>query len=354
MKEKLPENIRALRKNAGMRQEELAEALGVSVGAVSKWERGAAAPDLRYMIALAQVFGVSTDALLGFELENTAQNACVDQILALLKAHNAAESLTAADEALRRYPNSFQIVHTGALAYRLVGGERKDKPLLKKAIALYERALLLLPNSGEKQITAFSLRNDIAYCYLSMRENERAIQILEGNNPAGVNDAIIGLTRAKMPSGATAALTNLSDAFARQIASMFQILQGFSLAFRATGRTKEACEAMDWLITLLHSLGAQNEQVSTIDKMESGCRAFHADLLWKSGQKDEALSELRLAREAAERFDKAPNYDLHIIRFCSDASQGSMVYDDMGKSAKEAAQAALSSAELLKIWEELS
>lgn len=40
MKIQLAENIRQLRKARGMMQEQLAEALGVSVGAVSKWERG--------------------------------------------------------------------------------------------------------------------------------------------------------------------------------------------------------------------------------------------------------------------------------------------------------------------------
>lgn len=354
MKEKLLGNIRELRKKSGMRQEELAEALGVSVGAVSKWERGAAAPDLKYMILLAQVFSVSTDALLGCELENTAQDAYMERINSSIREHKPEESLSTAEEALRRYPNSFQIIHTCALAYRLIGGWQGDKLLLKKAISLYERALLLLPNSGEKQVTAFSLRNEIAYCYLSMKENERGIQILEDNNPDGVNDAIIGMTRARMPSGTASAMTHLSDAFARQIANLFQIMRGFSLAFQASGKTREACEAVDWLITLLHSLGTSNGQVSAIDKMEAVCRAFLAELLWESGQTEKALSELRRAWESADRFDKAPNYDLHIIRFCADASQGAVVYDDMGKSAKGATRSSLTSEELIKKWEELS
>lgn len=40
MKINLSENIRNLRKQRNMLQEQLAEALGVSIGAVSKWERG--------------------------------------------------------------------------------------------------------------------------------------------------------------------------------------------------------------------------------------------------------------------------------------------------------------------------
>lgn len=40
MKILIAENIRNMRKQRGMMQEQLAEALGVSVAAVSKWERG--------------------------------------------------------------------------------------------------------------------------------------------------------------------------------------------------------------------------------------------------------------------------------------------------------------------------
>ena len=46
MKLSLAQNICRLRKQNGLTQERLAEALGVSFAAVSKWERGVATPDL--------------------------------------------------------------------------------------------------------------------------------------------------------------------------------------------------------------------------------------------------------------------------------------------------------------------
>lgn len=61
---KLNEKIYDCRKKAGLSQDALAELLGVSRQAVSKWELGSAQPDLANILALAKVFGVTTDWLL--------------------------------------------------------------------------------------------------------------------------------------------------------------------------------------------------------------------------------------------------------------------------------------------------
>ncbi len=48
-----------------MSQVQLAERLGVTKSAVNAWETGTNSPSLSYVIRLAQIFGVSTDYLLG-------------------------------------------------------------------------------------------------------------------------------------------------------------------------------------------------------------------------------------------------------------------------------------------------
>ncbi len=57
--------IKELRKKKDMTQERLAEYLNVSFQAVSKWETGAASPDLSMIVPLARLLGVSTDELFG-------------------------------------------------------------------------------------------------------------------------------------------------------------------------------------------------------------------------------------------------------------------------------------------------
>ncbi len=65
-----------LRKAKGYSQDELADLIGVSRQAVSKWERGESSPDTDNLIALAKLYGVSIDELLDYKPQNAqyAQN----------------------------------------------------------------------------------------------------------------------------------------------------------------------------------------------------------------------------------------------------------------------------------------
>ncbi len=77
-----------LRAEAGLSQEGLANRIGVSRQAVSKWEAGAVMPELAKLIAIAELFGVSLDYLVRDEIEErqpkTEDNSAVAEQLAAL------------------------------------------------------------------------------------------------------------------------------------------------------------------------------------------------------------------------------------------------------------------------------
>ena len=73
----LADKIIEERKRNGWSQEELADQLGVSRQAVSKWESAGSIPDLQKIIQLAELFGVSTDYLLKDEMEPSEPSAPV-------------------------------------------------------------------------------------------------------------------------------------------------------------------------------------------------------------------------------------------------------------------------------------
>lgn len=64
MNETIGSRIAKLRKEKGLSQEKLAEKLGVSSQAVSKWENDASCPDISLLPELARVLEVTTDELL--------------------------------------------------------------------------------------------------------------------------------------------------------------------------------------------------------------------------------------------------------------------------------------------------
>ena len=70
----LYEKLYELRRASGMSQEELAEKLGVSRQAVSKWESGATQPELSKLIELSKLYNVSVDELLSLEHAKSQQD----------------------------------------------------------------------------------------------------------------------------------------------------------------------------------------------------------------------------------------------------------------------------------------
>lgn len=71
--------IKILRKERGLTQETVAEYVGVSYQAVSKWETGATTPDIALLPALAELFGVRIDHL--FSVDSTDEWQRVERIL---------------------------------------------------------------------------------------------------------------------------------------------------------------------------------------------------------------------------------------------------------------------------------
>ena len=66
--------INLKRKEKGMTQEELANYMGVSKAAISKWESGQSYPDITLLPILATFFNVSIDELIGYEPQMTEED----------------------------------------------------------------------------------------------------------------------------------------------------------------------------------------------------------------------------------------------------------------------------------------
>ena len=105
------DKIIELRKKSGLSQEELAEKINVSRQAVSKWESMQSTPDINKIIALSEIFGVSTDYLLkddandsevcvSAESDSTLKKVSLNEANKFLTANNKNALLTALGIAL--------------------------------------------------------------------------------------------------------------------------------------------------------------------------------------------------------------------------------------------------------------
>jgi len=104
---KLGDKIRALRKSKNISQEVLAQYLGVSFQAVSKWENGENLPDVTMIPAIAIFFDVSTDELFDFnrlETEEKIQQVCWD--IADWRNDRPQEAEKAYRDLLKQYPGN--------------------------------------------------------------------------------------------------------------------------------------------------------------------------------------------------------------------------------------------------------
>ncbi len=81
MKKTLGMMIAELRKEKGMTQLELAEKMGVTDKAVSKWERDLSCPDINSLPNLAEVLGVTVDELMQIKMEMNTPKKSVTEIV---------------------------------------------------------------------------------------------------------------------------------------------------------------------------------------------------------------------------------------------------------------------------------
>ncbi|MDD4796384.1 MAG: helix-turn-helix transcriptional regulator [Eubacteriales bacterium] len=130
----LAENLKALRKGAGLTQDDVAQMLGVSPQSVSNWERADTYPDITLLPALANLFQTSIDALVGMDKINDAQaRAAVFQAeRAYLQAGDYKKAARVLEAARKTFPNDEGLMSELALAWAL--GDDADK--LKQSSAL--------------------------------------------------------------------------------------------------------------------------------------------------------------------------------------------------------------------------
>lgn len=106
------DNIRRARQRQGMTQCTLAEKLGTSDRAVSRWETGAASPDIGMLARLALILDTSADALLGMDPRRVQEEvlAATAECTRLLHDEENQAAIRLLREKLAKYPNQPELM----------------------------------------------------------------------------------------------------------------------------------------------------------------------------------------------------------------------------------------------------
>ncbi len=201
MQIKLGEQMRELRRRDGRTQEDLAQALGVTSQAVSRWEKGICYPDMELVPSIANFFGISIDELFGYNTERAKKvDALVKQINDMNSQNNGKdvcmdECIHLAREGMAEFPGNEKIMlclasvlyNAGYVRYgehHLTDDEGYDIYDAKlhrtyaewqEAIKLYEKLLTTL---DEGEMRHQSVQN-LLQLYVNTGESEKALSLAE-------------------------------------------------------------------------------------------------------------------------------------------------------------------------------
>jgi len=166
-------NLKHLRKNRDITQDELATQLGVSFQAVTKWERGDTYPDITMLPALANFFGVTTDELIGMEGINNRENMwnLHKSVNDLQRAGRYEEATMLLREKLKLHPNDKGLISSLAITQVMAHhNAAQAQPIYNEAIEHFETYL----DIGRNEKFHSYVRATLVFLYHGVGQRDKA------------------------------------------------------------------------------------------------------------------------------------------------------------------------------------
>ena len=332
MKLSLSENIRSFRKQRKMTQEKLAEALGVTVGAVYKWESGQSQPELNLLVEMADFFDTSVDVLLGYRIKDNRLDSALERISTFCRTLDPA-AIPEAEKVLGKYPHSFRAVYGCATVYLAFGAGNHDLQQLKRALELFEQSKMLLPQNDDPRISDAAICGNQAIAWLLLGEQKKCVELLMKNNAGGIFSSDIGAFLSIYGDTPEEAGPFLSEALLSGASTLFTAILGYVFLFRSRKDWNSSIDILSWGIDLLTGLKMENK-LDSLEKTLAELLILLAYVQAKAGMPAESSDSINKAFTTALRFDSKPDYSLKAMRFAEHMDQ-STVFDIFGATASE-------------------
>ena len=335
MELKLAENIKRMRKERQLTQEALANALGVTVGAVYKWEADLTSPEISMLVRIADLFDTSVDTLLGYEMADKRKGSITDYIYSLLakKDHSALEE---AEKALIRYPNDYHVVVAAGNTFSAFGMEEKNKDMMKRAIMLFEKALCIVPFDVNPRFGRMSIIGNIAVLYFLIDEKDKALSMMIENNEGGVFSSKIAWLTSMTGDTGEDCYQQLCTSFSILYFELINVTMGLLYYYKNKGDLNGIKMIARWCIEYSENI-RKTKDPCFFDKINCACLTAESYAYFKSGDKEKARELLSEAYELAEFFDSSEEKMKDIIKLF-DSQQDAGLFSILGGTGMESVQ----------------
>lgn len=357
MKSNFAQNIKALRKEQQITQEQLAEAMGVSAGAIYKWEQAISTPDIEVIMEIASFFNVSVDALVGYRMCSSDRDRILQEIKRIKLKKSYERCWDKVEKWIHRYPNDFEIVYHSGVLYHLASIETGNQTHIIRSIELLSHACILIDQNHDPEFSETEIHRNIAISYLTLGEWDKGMERLKQNNPCGVNDDLIGHELATNPHRRQESIPYLTNTLIHCTASLYRVVIGFINLFFEQKDYLSAIEILTWMIRYLDGLRTA-DGVSYLDKNQALLLVLCGASYERIGEVENAKKCLRKARQIAMEFDQCPNYSSQNIKYCGNV-EPKVAYDNIGHTAMDTVLSTLQQGAdgvdepVLKLWEEI-
>lgn len=257
------ENIKRIRRERDLTQEEVANHLGISFQSISKWERGDGYPDITMLPALANYFGISVDELLGMsEIEKRDKYNEINRIWAdNNKKGLHSENVALMRDALKTFPNdSLLLVQLSTSLEKLDGTEEERDRYLRESIAVQEQILRYGEDSEVRGATLYN----ICFAYWKVGKYDKALEQakkLPNLYKARENALVYFLKGEEKRKIAKEALTPLAWAISHHLTALYE-----------TENNPEYLNKASQIIDILFADREKDNFIKSIQNRLLGCR----------------------------------------------------------------------------------
>lgn len=317
----LGQRIRELRRRDGRTQEMLAQAIGVTSQAVSRWEANNGYPDIEMIPPIAHYFGVSIDELFGYHNERTKKIEALAEKIEVMNAQNngedvnISECISLARSALIEFPENETLMRCLASVLYNAGYVRHGEhhlsddegydvldtqkhrtyPEWKEAIALYEKLLKTMEDGAPRH----RVIRELTQLYLNTGEYTRALEVIEA--VPDIYDSKEFL-KAKAADGKER-VKAYGEALLKTVMACAELMVSGVIASGINMSAADKVQSLRGAIGIFNNVctdgncGAYHPYIARIDTLLSV-------YLWSDGKKDEAFEALEDALAQFKRFEK--------------------------------------------------